>query len=183
MRKVLRVGAIVAAFALTAWIGVVALAQGSSTPTPSPSTTTTTTTTASPSPSPSGVDDVKGNCDEAEHANDPECKGVTPVAEDDDVNDDQAEDINDDHGDDINDDDQGENDDDHGDDVNDDDQGRTRTTTTRTTTRVRAAPTPVLAAPTPVRAAAAKTPHRILDGGRAFRRGRFFIARARRLGA
>ena len=102
MSKVLRVAAIVAAFALTAWIGVVALAQGSSTPTPSPSpsTTTSTTSTATASPSPSGVDDVKGNCDEAEHANDPECQGVTPVAEDDDMNDDQDEDVNDDHGDD-----------------------------------------------------------------------------------
>ena len=35
MRKVLRVVAIVAAFALTAWIGVVALAQSSGTSSPS----------------------------------------------------------------------------------------------------------------------------------------------------
>ena len=137
MSKVLRVAAIVAAFALTAWIGVVALAQGSSTPTPSPSpsTTTSTTTTATASPSPSGVDDVKGNCDEAEHANDPECQGVTPVAEDDDVNDDQDEDVNDDHG---------------------DDGGttttklRTKGTTTRVGTPVPGARTPVPEARTPV---------------------------------
>jgi hypothetical protein len=61
MRKALKLMAVLAAFGLTAWIGVVALAQGSSAPTPSTSTTTT---------SPTGGDDVKGNCDEAEHAND-----------------------------------------------------------------------------------------------------------------
>ncbi len=63
MRKALRLIAVLAAFGLTAWIGVVALAQGSSAPTPSTSTTT--------SPAPTGTEDVKGNCDEAEHANDP----------------------------------------------------------------------------------------------------------------
>ena len=52
----------------------------------------------------------------AEHANDPECQGVTPVAEDDDVNDDQDEDVNDDHGDDGGDDDEVE-------DEGDDDEG------------------------------------------------------------
>ena len=106
MRKALRLIAVMAAFGLTAWIGVVALAQGSSAPTPSTSTTT--------SPAPTGADDVKGNCDEAEHANDPECVGVNLVPEDDHDDDDQG---------DVNDDDQGENDDndDHGE--NDDDQG------------------------------------------------------------
>ena len=63
MRKALRLMAVLAAFGLTAWIGVVALAQGSSAPTPATSTTT--------SPAPTGTEDVKGNCDEAEHANDP----------------------------------------------------------------------------------------------------------------
>ncbi|HKN81707.1 MAG TPA: hypothetical protein VJZ98_10245, partial [Actinomycetota bacterium] len=106
MRKALRLMAILAAFGLTVWIGVVALAQGSSAPTPSNSTTTSSAATS--------VEDVEGNCDEAEHANDPECVGVNPVAEDDHEND-QG---------DVNDDDQGENNDndDHGD-VNDDDQG------------------------------------------------------------
>src|SRR6266498_5285670 len=89
MRKALRLVAILAAFGLTVWIGVVALAQGSSAPT---STSTTT------SPAATSGEDVEGNCDEAEHANDPECVGVNPVAEDD----------NDDKGD-VNDDDQGEN--------------------------------------------------------------------------
>jgi len=105
MRKALKLMAVLAAFGLTAWIGVVALAQGSSAPTPSTSTTT--------SPAATGGEDVKGNCDEAEHANDPECVGVNPVVED--QNDDQG---------DVNDDDQGENEDndDQGD-VNDDDQG------------------------------------------------------------
>ena len=107
MRKALRLVAILAAFGLTVWIGVVALAQGSSTPTPSTSTTT--------SPAVAGGEDVEGNCDEAEHANDPECVGVNPVPENED---------NDDQGDVNNDDDQGENEDndDQGD-VNDDDQG------------------------------------------------------------
>ena len=86
MSKVLRVVAIVAAFGLTVWIGVVALAQGSSSaPTPSPTTMSTT----SPAPDSEG-DDVEGNCDEAEHTNDPGCLGVLPVADDDD--DDQAND-------------------------------------------------------------------------------------------
>jgi hypothetical protein len=126
MRKALRLMAVLAAFGLTAWIGVVALAQGSSAPTPSTSTTTSpaptpsTSTTTSPAPT-VGVD-VKGNCDEAEHANDPECVGANPVAEDDQSNDDQG-DVNDDHGGDVNDDDQGDVNDDHGGDVNDDDQG------------------------------------------------------------
>ena len=123
MRKALKLMAVLAAFGLTAWIGVVALAQGSSAPTPSTSTTT--------SPAQTGGDDVKGNCDEAEHANDPECVGANPVSEDDHGNDDQA-DVNDDHGDVNDDDDEGENegDDDQGEhegddqgDVNDDDQG------------------------------------------------------------
>jgi hypothetical protein len=94
MRKALRLIAVLAALGLTAWIGVVALAQGSSAPTPSTSTTT--------SPAPTGAEDVKGNCDEAEHVNDPECVGVNLVPEDDDQGD-------------VSDDDQDENDDDQGD--------------------------------------------------------------------
>ena len=101
--------AVLAAFGLTAWIGVVALAQGSSAPTPSTSTSTTT------SPAPTGIDDVKGNCDEAEHANDPGCLGVIPLTEDDHDerrpgrrNDDDQGDVNDDDQGDVNDDDQGD---------------------------------------------------------------------------
>ncbi len=102
MRKALRMVAILAAFGLTVWIGVVALAQGSSTPTSSTSTTT--------SPAAIGDEDVEGNCDEAEHANDPECVGVNPVAENDHENDDQGEDENnDDQGENENNDDQGDN--------------------------------------------------------------------------
>jgi hypothetical protein len=108
MRKMLRVMAILAAFGLTAWIGVVALAQGSSTPSPSTSTTT------SPTPS-TGSEDVKGSCDEAEHASDPECVGANPVVEDDPENDDQGEDESND--------DQGEVDDDQGEDEDNDDRG------------------------------------------------------------
>ena len=75
MRKVLRVGVVAAAFALTAWIGVVALAQSSTTsPTNSPTTTS--------SPAVGDGDQFKGPCDEAEHAGDPECQGVTLVPED-----------------------------------------------------------------------------------------------------
>ena len=116
MRKALRIMAVLAAFGLTAWIGIVALAQSS--PTQAPSTTG--------SSSVSSGDDVKGNCDEAEHANDPGCQGVT-VSEDNGANDDnddqgENEDVNDDHGDDQ--DEQGEDvNDDNGDDVNDDEQG------------------------------------------------------------
>ena len=115
MRKALKLMAVLAAFGLTAWIGVVALAQGSSAPTPSTATTTT---------GPTGGDDVKGNCDEAEHANDPECLGVIPVPEDNHENGDQGDVNDDDQGENEGNDDQGENEgnDDQGD-VNDDDQG------------------------------------------------------------
>ena len=110
MRKALKLMAVLAAFGLTAWIGVVALAQGGSVPTPATATTTT---------SPTGGDDVKGNCDEAEHANDPECVGVNPVPEDND----QGDVNDDDQGENEGNDDQGENDDDQGEDQGDDDQG------------------------------------------------------------
>ena len=113
MRKALKLMAVLAAFGLTAWIGVVALAQGSSAPTPSTSTTT--------SPAATGGEDVKGNCDEAEHANDPECVGVNPVVED--QNDDQGDVNDDDQGENEDNDDQGENDENQGDDQGDDDQG------------------------------------------------------------
>ncbi len=108
MRKALRLVAILAAFGLTVWIGVVALAQGSSAPTPSTSTTTSSAAISG--------EDIEGNCDEAEHANDPECVGVNPAAEDDHENDDQGV---------VNDDDQGdnENNDDQGANENNDDQG------------------------------------------------------------
>ena len=106
MKKALRIMAILAAFGLTAWIGVVALAQSS--PTQSPSSTSV-----------GDGDQFKGPCDEAEHANDPACVGVQLVPEDngaDDIDDDaQGEDVNDDHGGDVN--------DDHGGDFDDDDQG------------------------------------------------------------
>ena len=116
MRKALKLMAVLAAFGLTAWIGVVALAQGSSAPTPSTATTTT---------GPTGGDDVKGNCDEAEHANDPECLGVIPVPEDNHENGDQGDVNDDDQGENENNDDQGENEgnDDQGEDQGDDDQG------------------------------------------------------------
>jgi len=124
MRKALRLVAILAAFGLTVWIGVVALAQGSSAPTLSTSTTT--------SPAAISGEDIEGNCDEAEHANDPECVGVNPVAEDDHENDDQGDvndddqgenDDNDDQGENDDNDDQGENDDNDDQGENDDDQG------------------------------------------------------------
>jgi hypothetical protein len=104
MRKALRVGAMVAAFALTAWIGVVALAQTG--PTQAPTTSTTV----------GGGDQFKGNCDEAEHVKDPACVGATLVPEDNEANDDA-----DDQGQNENADDQGDNNDDQGE--NNDDQG------------------------------------------------------------
>ena len=115
MRKALRIMAILAAFGLTAWIGVVALAQSS--PTQAPTTTTVGT-----------GDEFKGNCDEAEHVNDPECVGATLVAEDNDEqgdnNDDQGENEDGDHnGADLND-DQGDNNDDQGENEGNDDQGQ-----------------------------------------------------------
>jgi hypothetical protein len=110
MRKALKLMAVLTAFGLTAWIGVVALAQGGNAPTPSTATTT------------SG-DEVKGNCDEAEHANDPECLGVNPVLEDDHENDDQGDVNDDDQGENEGNDDQGEKENDDQGDVNDDDQG------------------------------------------------------------
>jgi hypothetical protein len=117
MRKALRLVAILAAFGLTVWIGVVALAQGSS--------TTTSSTSMTTSPAAIGGEDVKGNCDEAEHANDPECIGVNPVAEDDHENDDQGDVNDDDQGENEDNDDQGENEDndDQGENEDNDDQG------------------------------------------------------------
>jgi hypothetical protein len=103
MRKALRIMAILVAFGLTAWIGVVALAQSS--PTQAPATSTTVGT----------GDEFKGNCDEAEHANDSECVGATLVAEDN-----GADEDNDDQGENEDNEDQGENDDHQGD---NDDQG------------------------------------------------------------
>jgi hypothetical protein len=105
MRKALRIMAILAAFGLTAWIGVVALAQSS--PTQSPATSTTVGT----------GDEFKGNCDEPEHVNDPECVGATLVPEDneaDDDADDNGVDDNNDQGDDN--DDQNDDNDDQNDD-------------------------------------------------------------------
>ena len=51
---------------------------------------------SSSDPATTTVVDVKGPCDEAEHAGDPECAGVQ-VPEDNDANE-QGEDENDDHG-------------------------------------------------------------------------------------
>ena len=172
MRKALRLVAILAAFGLTVWIGVVALAQGSSTPTPSTSTTT--------SPAATADEDIKGNCDEAEHANDPECVGVNPVAEDDHENDDQG-DVNDDdqgenedndQGENEDNDDQGENEDndDQGENEDNDDQGENEDNDDQggddqATTPAPVARTRVPAAQAPVAEASPKT----LDGGRARR--------------
>jgi hypothetical protein len=97
MRKVLRVGVVAAAFALTGWVGVVPLAQSSTT---SPTTTSPTTTgPTTTSPAVGDGDQFKGPCDEAEHVNDPECQGVTLVPEDNDADDDNGVDLNDDQGD------------------------------------------------------------------------------------
>jgi hypothetical protein len=48
-------------------------------------TTETTETTTTDDDAPAGGLDVSGPCDEAEHANDPRCTGVTPRLEDDDA--------------------------------------------------------------------------------------------------
>jgi hypothetical protein len=119
MRKKLKLMAILAAFGLTAWFGVVALAQGSRAPAPS---TSMTTTTSLARPTAMGV---KGNCDGAEHANDPECVGVNPMPEDNHENVDRGDVNHDDQGENDDDnDDQGENEnDDQGADPGDEDQG------------------------------------------------------------
>ena len=78
MRKVLSLVAMIAAFALIVGLGVTAFAKGSDPSTAVP----TVNSTDDPSGSPSTGGDVKGNCDEPEHANDPECQGVTPMPED-----------------------------------------------------------------------------------------------------
>jgi hypothetical protein len=109
MRKALRVGATIAAFALTAWIGVVALAQSS--PTQAPTTSTTV----------GDGDQFKGPCDEAEHANEPECVGATLVAEDNEDN--ETDDDADDQGENENADDQGDDNDDQGENEQGDDNG------------------------------------------------------------
>jgi hypothetical protein len=86
MRKVLSMVAMIAAFALIVGLGVTAFAQGVGT---SPNVPTVTSID-DPSPSSDDPgDDVSGNCDEAEHAGDPECQGVAP-GDDDPVDDDNS---------------------------------------------------------------------------------------------
>ena len=58
--------------------------------------TTTTTSTTVEDAGDDAVDDISGPCDEAEHADDPECTGVTPAST---VVDDDDGDDDDDHGD------------------------------------------------------------------------------------
>jgi hypothetical protein len=81
MRKVLSMVAMIAAFALIVGLGVTAFAQGSDPSTNVPTVSSTEDRSSSSSDDPSG--DVSGNCDEAEHADDPECQGVTSDLKDD----------------------------------------------------------------------------------------------------
>jgi len=70
MRNTMRAFAMVAALLLAGALGVAAIAADGG-----PSSPSTVVTTPEPSSSVSIGDDVKGNCDEVEHADDPECRG------------------------------------------------------------------------------------------------------------
>jgi hypothetical protein len=75
MRKTIRALALLGAVLLVLGVGVAAIAANSG-PSPSP---TAVTTTDLPTPEESAApsfDDVKGNCDEVEHADDPGCQGI-----------------------------------------------------------------------------------------------------------
>jgi len=102
----------------------------------------------------STVVDVKGPCDEAEHANDPECTGAQ-VPEDN-----QAEDQNDDNGQDVNDPGEAEN---HNDDnaQGDDDQGEVENNDDDVNDDERVAVVPVVISA--LRAEIAKNGHGILS--------------------
>jgi len=81
MRKILGVVAMVAAFVLIIGIGVTAFAQGSG---PGSSVPTMPSLDQGGSHRVGSAADVRGNCDEAEHASDAACRGTAgPVVVDD----------------------------------------------------------------------------------------------------
>lgn len=97
MKHWIRVAIAIGAIALVAGVGVAAFAvsggtdpssiptvSGSSEPPASPSDDPTpeATRTATASPSASPAEDISGNCDEAEHANDPACQGDNAETDD-----------------------------------------------------------------------------------------------------
>ena len=98
MRTAIRIVLVIGAIVIVAALGLTAFASGSN-PTLSPTPTSTM------SSSDDGPFDISGNCDEPEHFNDPECRGVTPGVGndgDDDRADDDVDGVDDD---DVNDDD------------------------------------------------------------------------------
>jgi hypothetical protein len=74
MKNTIRTAALIGAIALVAAIGVTAFASGGGEPaTIFPASSSSPSDEPTPSRSPG--DDISGPCDEAEHANDPECQG------------------------------------------------------------------------------------------------------------
>ena len=75
MKNTTRVIALIGAIMMVAALGVTAYAANSTGGTPTPATTVPPSDDRTQSPSPSDANELKGNCDEAEHANDPQCQG------------------------------------------------------------------------------------------------------------
>jgi len=95
MRNTIRLIALIGAIMVVAALGVTAYAANSGGGTPTPVATVSPNDDPTMSPSSSDGNDVEGNCDEAEHSNDTECQGVTPVSEDDPNDDGDVEDHDD----------------------------------------------------------------------------------------
>ena len=96
MRKVLSVVAMITVLALAVGLGVTAFAQGSNETRIDPASVSSVTQTdpasvSTDDPTPAGGE-VKGNCDEAEHANDPGCSGAIVDGPSDDSSTDGSED-------------------------------------------------------------------------------------------
>src|SRR5688500_12736560 len=87
MKNTIRIVALIGALMIVGALGVAAFASGNDdlSPTPVASFSASEDPTPDPTSSPSvgDGDEFKGNCDEAEHAGDPECQGVALVPEDD----------------------------------------------------------------------------------------------------
>jgi hypothetical protein len=99
MKHWMRVVAVIGALMLVAGAGVAAFAVSNTTTSPSAPTVNqssddpTGTMAPSASPTRATAEDVRGNCDEPEHANDPACAGATSPAPNDEGDDDGNDDV------------------------------------------------------------------------------------------
>ncbi len=129
MKNTIRIGAIIGALIVVAALGVSAFAAGTGDPSRSPRTPSAGVDSRTMSPGAparhDAVQEVRGNCDEAEHANDPACQGGSMAGMDDNSGpgDDDADEIGDDSSGPSENEGPGNMDDDQGDDQSDDQSG------------------------------------------------------------